>query len=271
MIYTIIRLLVIAGVVYLAAAALLWLLQARFIYYPMRSLAYTPGNIGLAFEDVRLHTGDGVSIHGWYIPAAAEKGVVLFCHGNAGNISHRLDTLQLLHGLGLSTFIFDYRGYGKSTGKPSEVGTYNDAAAAWNYLVTTRRIPPGKIVVFGRSLGGCIAARQAAKDKPGLLILESTFTSVPDMAAKIYPIFPVRLLCRYHYAALEYIKEVRCPVLVIHSSDDEIVPYRFGQMLFEAANEPKAFFEMKGSHNEGFIMSGTEYKTALDTFVKRNL
>jgi fermentation-respiration switch protein FrsA (DUF1100 family) len=271
MLYTIIRLLVIAGGVYLVLAALLWLLQARFIYYPMRSLAYNPGDIGLQYEDVRIKTEDGVSIHGWYIPATAEKGVVLFCHGNAGNISHRLDTIRLLYGLGLSTFMFDYRGYGKSDGSPSEEGTYNDAAAAWHYLVADRNIPPEKIVVFGRSLGGCIAAQQALKQKPGMLILESTFTSVPDMAAKIYPIFPVRLLCRYRYEAIEYIKDVRCPVLIVHSPDDEIVPYQFGQKLFKAANEPKDFFEMKGSHNEGFIMMGDEYTTELGAFIDRNL
>lgn len=271
MVYTIIRLLVIAGGVYLIAAVLLWLLQARFIYYPMRSLSYDPGDIGLEYENVRCETRDGVSIHGWYIPAATEKGVILFCHGNAGNISHRLDTIRLLHGLGLSTFIFDYRGYGESSGKPSEEGTYQDAAAAWQYLVTNRHNHPGKIIVFGRSLGGCIAAQLAAKHKPGMLILESTFTSVPDMAAKIYPIFPVRLLCRYRYAAVEYVKDVRCPVLVIHSPNDEIVPYRFGQMLYKAANEPKEFLEMEGSHNEGFIITGDKYTSALAEFIDRNL
>ena len=271
MTYIIIRLCVIAVGGYVIVCGVLWLFQAKILYYPYRTLEFTPRTIGLVYEDVRLTTADDIRIHGWFVPTEKEKGAVLFCHGNAGNISHRLYTLKLLQSFGLSTFMFDYRGYGESEGKPSEQGTYMDATAAWQYLVKDRQIPSEKIIIFGRSLGGCIAAQLASKQTPAMLILESSFTSVPDMAAEIYPFLPVRLLCRYRYAADEYIQEVNCPVLVIHSPKDEIAPYRLGRELYAAANEPKEFLEIDGTHNDGFMITGEKYTTELEAFINRML
>jgi fermentation-respiration switch protein FrsA (DUF1100 family) len=202
------------------------------------------------------------------VPARQERGVILFFHGNAGNISHRLDTLEIFHTLGLSTFIIDYRGYGQSEGRPSEQGTYLDAEAAWRYLVEQRQVPPERMIIFGRSLGGAVAAWLAQAHPPRALILESTFTSLPDMAATYLPFLPVRSLARFDYNTLARLPDIHCPVLVVHSPDDEVVPYSHGRQLFEAASEPKEFLELRGGHNEGFLISDN-YQAGLEAFIAR--
>jgi len=257
---------IIAGV-YVAFAGFLFIFQSSYVYYPERILSTEPGSIGLSFENVSFETTDGLKLSGWFIPCEGARGVILFCHGNAGNISHRLDSIQIFHQLGLDVFIFDYRGYGQSGGKPSESGTYRDADAAWRYLVEERRVNPNKIIIFGRSLGGAVAAWQARSHTPGALILESTFTSVPDIAAKLYPYLPVKLMSRFKYDTEGYLEGVNCPVLIVHSRDDEMMPFRHGQRLFEVAKEPKEFLEISGSHNEGFITSGKRYNDGLNAFI----
>ncbi len=266
---TIWSIIILAGGLYGALCLYLFLMQDRLIFYPdmpSRELTASPADIGLAYEDVSLNTDDQVVIHGWFVPATEEKGVVLFFHGNAGNISHRLDSLRIFHSLGLSTLIIDYRGYGRSGGEISEPGTYRDADAAWKYLTDTRSIPAERIIVFGRSLGASIASYSAATSNPGGLILESAFTSVPDMAARLYPVFPVRLLSRYDYDTRKNLLSVRCPVLIIHSPADEIIPFGIGRKLYDTANEPKSFLEIHGSHNDGFLASGEKYISGLKKF-----
>jgi len=255
--------------VYVVLIVLVLLFQSHFIFFPERNIVATPEQIGLTFEDVAFLTEDGHILSGWFIPTEEPKGVLLFCHGNAGNISHRLDSIILFHYLGLSTFIFDYRGYGRSRGKITETGTYTDAEAAWRYLVKVRRIPPNEIIIFGRSLGGAVASKLAKNHKPKGLIVESTFTSIPDIAAEIYPFLPVRILTRFTYATIENIKDVRCPVLVVHSRDDDIIPFAHGRRIFEAAQKPKEFLEIKGSHNEGFLVTGPRYRAGLESFIMR--
>ncbi len=201
--------------------------------------------------------------------AEPDGGVILFFHGNGGNISHRLGSLEMFHRLGLSTFIIDYRGYGQSEGSPSEQGTYLDAEAAWRYLVEERQIPPTQIIVFGELLGGAVAAWLAQTHSPQALILLSTFTSIPDMGAQTYPFMPVRLLARIQYNTLARMSEINCPVLIVHGQEDEIVPYGHGQRLFELANQPKEFLEIKGSHNEGVIISAVQYEAGLATFAAK--
>ncbi len=260
-------------IIYVLLALALYLLQSSLIYFPSKDIVTTPHDIGLRYEAIFLTTEDGVEISGWFVPCDNPRGVVLFCHGNAGNISHRLQTILILHRLNLSTFIFDYRGYGSSEGSPSERGTYLDAQAAWGYLVEKRRIPPHKIIVFGRSLGGAIAAWLVgeAKKEPGALIVESAFTSVPDLAAKLYPVFPARPLVRFRYDTRDFISRASCPVMVIHSCDDEIVPYNQGCDLFESASEPKEFLEIRGDHNMGFVLTGESYIRDLDKFITKSL
>ncbi|MDX1517312.1 MAG: alpha/beta fold hydrolase, partial [Woeseiaceae bacterium] len=192
---------VIAGS-YLLLALALYLLQERMVFLagmPGRALVATPQQLGLDYEDVRFDTADGVTLHGWYVHAREPRGTVLFFHGNAGNISHRLDSIAIFYDLGLDTFIIDYRGYGQSEGKPSEAGTYRDAEAAWQYLVAERGVPPAKIVVFGRSLGGAVAAWLTSQREAAAVIVESAFTSAVDVARRHYGFMPVRLITRLDY------------------------------------------------------------------------
>ena len=247
--------------------ALLFVFQSRYVYYPDRILLADPGAIGLRFESISFETADGVKLSGWFIPSERARGVILFCHGNAGNISHRLDSIQIFHRLGLDVFIFDYRGYGQSQGKPTESGTYQDADAAWRYLIEERQVTPTEIIISGRSLGGAVASWLAQSHTPGALILESTFTSIRDIAARLYPFLPVRLLLRFEYNTADYLGRVSCPVLIVHSSEDEIMPFSHGRRLFEVANEPKRFLELTGTHNEGFLTSGKRYEEGLNAFI----
>lgn len=265
--------------VYGALILALFAFQSHLVYYPnlpSRELVATPDRIGLSYESVAITTADGVTLDGWFVAARTEpssagrngaRGVVLFFHGNAGNISHRLESLKIFSDLGMETLIFDYRGYGRSQGKPSEAGTYADAEAAWRYLTELRRIPAERIVFFGRSLGAAVAAHLAMRHPPQALILESAFTSVPDLAAELYPFFPVRWLARFAYDTKTYLRSVSCPVLIVHSRDDEIIPFANGQKLYAAAKEPKRFLELQGGHNDAFLRSGRTYVDGLEAFL----
>jgi fermentation-respiration switch protein FrsA (DUF1100 family) len=256
---------------YLVILGLVYVKQGSMIYYPVREISNTPRDIGLDFEEVGLKTKDGVTISAWYIPAQHERGVVLFCHGNAGNISHRLDSIRIFHDLKLSMLVFDYRGYGRSEGSPTEEGTYLDAESAWNYLIKIKHISPEKIVLFGRSLGSAVAAEIALNHKAGALIIESGFTSIPDFGRKFFPYLPVRLIARYHYSTIDKVNKIGIPKLIIHSPQDEIIPFEHGVSLFKKASEPKEFLRIKGSHNEGFLISGRSYIEGLNGFISKYL
>ncbi len=246
----------------------LYLFQSRLVFLPSRTLFATPQRIGLEYEDVWLQPTGGARIHGWYLPHPEPRGTLLFFHGNAGNVGDRLESLAIFHRLRLNVLIIDYRGYGKSEGSPGESESYADAEAAWRHLVEARRIPASHIVFFGRSMGGAVAAWLAGRVTPAGLILESTFTSVPDMAAKVYPIFPVRLLARIRLDARAWLAGVNAPLLVIHSANDEIVPVAHGRALFDAAREPKRFLELRGGHNDGFLVSREKYVAGLAEFIE---
>jgi len=264
-------LLFILAVAYAGLCLLMYLLQERFVYFPTRPLHATPADIGLEYEEVSLSAADGTALHGWFVPGRRHSPTLLFFHGNAGNISHRLESLAIFHRLGLNTLVFDYRGYGRSAGSPSEEGTYRDAEAAWRHLTETRRIPPERVVLFGRSLGGAVAAWLAPRAGAGALILESTFTSIPELGAKLYPFLPVRLLARLRYDTLARLPHAGCPVLIVHSRDDEIVPFEHARRLLEAAPEPKRLLELRGGHNDGFLVSGERYVEGLAAFLDTHL
>ena len=259
---------------YVLLGVMLFFMQERMVFLarlPGRQLEATPRDAGFDYADVNFETADGISLHGWYVYARNPRGTVLFLHGNAGNISHRLDSIAIFHELGLDTFIFDYRGYGQSEGKPGEEGTYRDAEAAWEHLVTERGEDPARIVVFGRSIGGAVAAWLATKHKPAALIVESSFTSAVDMAAQLYPFMPVRLISRLRYPVIDFVTRIMSPILIVHSRDDEIIPFAMGKALYEAAPEPKAFLELAGDHNNGFLLSRDRYRRKLSEFIREHL
>jgi fermentation-respiration switch protein FrsA (DUF1100 family) len=261
-----------AALGYGAFAGFIYLMQPRLLYYPnlpTRELAATPAETGLDYEAVTLQTDDGLRLSAWFIPHPAPRATLLFFHGNAGNLSHRLESIRLFHDLGLAVFIIDYRGYGQSEGSTSEAGTYRDAAAAWGYLVGQRHISPREIVIFGRSLGAAIAAELASRTRPAALIIESAFTSVPNMAARLYPWLPVRWLSRYRYDTQSALEAISCPVLIIHSREDDIIPYTEGEQLFAHAHEPKQFLELRGGHGDGFLVSRETYTRGIDDFLNR--
>jgi uncharacterized protein len=248
----------------------MYALQSRLVHLPHvpgRALVATPADIGLNYQSVELETADGVRLHGWWVPAQQARGSVLFLHGNAGNISHRLDSLRIFNALRLNTLIIDYRGYGQSQGRPSEQGLYRDAEAAYRYLVQTAGIAPERIVLFGRSLGGAVAARTAAHYPVGALIVESGFISVPALGAELYPFLPVRHLSRLHYDTAGYLERVEAPVLIVHSEDDEIIPYRHGVALHAAGGAGAGLLTIRGDHNTGFLQAGEAYRSGLDRFL----
>ena len=254
---------------YCLLLVVVYFMQGRMLYLagvPGRTLTMTPTDVGMDFQDVSIATTDGVMLHGWFIAGRSSR-VLLFFHGNAGNISHRLDSIAQFQELGLSILIIDYRGYGQSAGRTTERGIYRDADAAWRYLIDDRGIVANDIVIFGRSLGASVASWLASEYQPSALIVESSFTSIPDIAQDIYPWLPVRWLSRLSHATRDYVRDVRCPILIIHSRDDEIIPFHHGETIFESANEPRTLLTIRGTHNDAFLLDERAYIAGLRTFL----
>lgn len=256
---------------YLLLVGFVYLRQDSMVYYPTKDIEGTPSDIGLKYEEITLKTKDSVNLSAWYVPARDERGVVLFCHGNAGNISHRLDSIRIFHDLGLSVLIFDYRSYGRSEGSPTEGGTYLDAESAWDYLVNVKGARPEKIILFGRSMGSAVAVELALRHPAAGIIIESGFKSIPALGAKFFPYLPIRLISRFQYSTIDKVSRINMPKLFIHSPQDEMIPYEHGAALFEKAKEPKEFLQITGGHNEGFLTSGKIYTDGLDRFITKVL
>jgi fermentation-respiration switch protein FrsA (DUF1100 family) len=253
---------------YLFCVVVLMIFEESFIFFPMR---YPEGDwqpAGVSFEDAWFQSPDGLRLHGWYAGHESPRAVVLFCHGNAGNITHRADTLQALHDLAnVSLLVFDYRGYGRSEGKPNEAGLVADARAARAWLADRAGVSEQDVVLMGRSIGGAVAVDLAANDGARALVLESTFTSVPDLAAHHYRFLPVRKLLHTRFDSLSKIRRYHGPLFQSHGDADTIVPYESGRRLFEAANEPKQFITIPGrDHNDP---QPPEYYEALAEFLDR--
>ena len=245
----------------------LYLVQPSMIFYPMVDLAETPAEWGLPYEDVYLVSDDGVRLHGWYIPHEQGEEVVLFFHGNAGNISHRGESIEIFNRLGLNVLIIDYRGYGNSEGRPGEQGFYHDARAAWDYLIEKRAFAADQVIVFGRSMGAAVATGLASKVSPEKLILESAFSSARDLAHRLMPVASRLTVMRYPLDSMQRIGDFHGRLLMLHSPDDEIVPYSLGKKLFAAANEPKRLVNLRGDHNYGFMLSQPGYERELARFI----
>lgn len=252
--------------VYIGLTLLLFIMQDKMVYHPYKEITATPDKLGLKYENVFFSTKDGIKLNAWFVHNGNSKGTVLFCHGNAGNVSYFLDAAEAFNKAGLNCLLFDYRQFGLSEGSISEKGTYQDVEAAWNYLTETMKIEPDKIIISGRSLGGSVAAYMASKQNPAGLILESSFLSVPEMGADLYPFFPVKFLARIKHPTIKFLEKVKCPVLIIHSPDDEIVKFRHGKALFDNAPGKKEFVELNGDHNGCYMQSEDKYIATLKKF-----
>ena len=261
------------GLIFLILAGIRVVLPL-FVFSPSTRIENTPAALGLPFEDISLTAQDNVRLQGWYVPAQNARATLLFFHGNAGNISHRLSSIKIFHDLGLSVFILSYRGYGQSEGRPSIKGINLDALAAWLWLREEKQIPADNIVVFGRSLGGAVAMELANSVRPGALILESTFSSIADMSPFPASVAPF-LLGGNFWNSAETAAALSVPTLVIHSPDDEVVPFHQGRRIYEAISSKgtfaeKTFLEIQGSHNSGFMQSIEIYAAGLDHFLSRH-
>ncbi|MDD5156322.1 MAG: alpha/beta hydrolase [Candidatus Omnitrophica bacterium] len=255
----------------LSAGVILILLYLRYIekntvFHPMKEIEYTPKELGLVYQDISFKAPDGVILSGWLVPCQNARYTVLFAHGNAGNISHRIEKIKFFHTLGCSVFIFDYRGYGKSKSSPSEKGLYEDAQGAYNYLLSTG-VRPQDIIGYGESLGGSAIIDLASRNKLAALITDSAISSAKDMVKVIYPFLPYWVFS-VRLDSVDKIKSITIPKLIIHSSNDEIVPYQLGEKLYEAAPQPKEFLKIHGGHNSGFFESEPLLKTKIAAFIK---
>lgn len=241
--------------------------EKGIVFFPDPYLIGTPGDYGLEYEEVFFPAEDGVLLHGWWVPREGAP-VLLWFHGNAGNISHRLENIKLLHDLAeLQVFIFDYREYGKSQGGISREGTYKDAAAAYRYVAETRQVATGEIILFGRSLGTALATDLAVRVPCRSLIIESAFTNSSDMA-KLFAPFMFDWRPRVPYDNLGKIAKLKVPLLIIHGDQDEIIPVEMGRRLYAAARDPKELYIIPGAHhNDTYLVGGQAYFERLKSFI----
>lgn len=265
------RLVVLVVATYVAVCFAVAFFQAQLIYFPTRGYEQTPGDVGIPFETLRLDTADGETIVGWFVPRSGADATVLFFHGNAGNMSDRVYDARVLHDLGFNVLMIDYRGYGESTGSPSEKGLYKDAETAWTYLTETRGVPADRIVLFGRSLGGGVAIELARRHEPAALVVESTFTRLADVGSHHYSFLPVSLIVTQRFDSESKIPDIACPKLILHGKDDQLIPIALGRRLFDAAKEPKRFIETPGGHNNSGFTYTNEYTQQLADFVNEAL
>ena len=271
---TIFQSLGIVAVLFILYAVLLVGCEKKIIFHPAKYPEgyWDPASLGLQVRDVYFQSDDGVKLHGWFVASPNARATLLWFHGNAGNLSHRLDNIQRLLPLNLNIFIFDYRGYGRSEGEPDEKGIYKDSQAAYNKVLELEGVSVESLFLFGRSLGGICAVETALNNKAQGLILESVFTSASDMSRKIFPLIPLGWAIRSKLDAIGKVSQLTMPKLFLHGNRDEIVPFDLGRKLFDAASEPKTFYTIEGAgHNDTYIMGGRDYFSALDGFISETL
>lgn len=259
------------GTVCLILFMLLRAFEHSNVYHPSTEMELRVDEMGIPGEDVWLTADDKIRLNAWYFPAPASSAIakyaVLFAHGNGGNICHRLNIYRVWHGLGVNFLAFDYRGYGRSEGKPSEEGTYLDAKAGYDWLIG-KGFKPENIIVVGESLGGGIASWVAATHKVGGLVLQSSYTSVPDLGKELFPFLPVHQLASIHYNTLERLPKIKVPLLVMHSRGDTLIRFHHAESNFQAANEPKLLHEVYGDHNETFMAGAEAYQQGVEKFLQ---
>lgn len=245
------------------------MIEENFIYFPDKEVGIYPENYNLIYDDVYFKTEDDLTLHGWFIYGKNTNKTILWFHGNAGNISHRVHNIkEMLNVINVNIFIFDYRGYGNSEGKPSEEGTYTDSKAALNYLQSRNDIDQNQIIYFGRSLGSAIASSLATKSNPTYLILESPIPSIPYMAKHAYPFLPISKFLKTQYNTIENLQSITKPVLIIHGDKDNTVPLEGAMKVFESANDPKQLYIIQGAgHNDTYFIGGYKYFKVIDDFI----
>jgi uncharacterized protein len=243
-------------------------LEQKTLYHPDKDIPETPQNMGIVCENVNFRTSNGVMLNGWFIPRKDAQVTVLYCHGNAGNMYHRLHKVKFFHEMGVNFFIFDYRGFGKSAGSPSEKGLYQDAQSAYDYVASRSDVNKDKIVVYGKSLGGPVAADLCNNRTARALILEGSFASVALRAQQLYPFLPMKLLVTQQYDTIAKVKDLRIPKLIAHGRQDEVISFSHGEKLFAAAAEPKRFLPFEGGHNDDVYVTSPAYKDELLNFLK---
>lgn len=268
MIYIIIGVIVSIILALFIAAAVKISNQSRTVFKPLRDIVATPRDLGIDYIDVNIKTKDGLNINGWYIKGRPKEYTILILHGNGGNISNRLEFISMFYEMGLSVFIIDYRGYGRSEGSPTEKGTYLDSEAAWQYIVKEKNTDPKKTVILGRSLGGPVAARLASKHEPAGLILDSTFSSLAKLASELYYGLPLQNFIRIKYDTLGYLKNVRVPVLFIHSVEDDYIDIQHSIVMHEQRLKESALLKIRGGHNDNYIVSKGIYIEGLKKFIE---
>jgi pimeloyl-ACP methyl ester carboxylesterase len=246
------------------------MLEGIFVFQPSPWEDRNWGSLsGLPLEEVWLPVDESVTVFGWFVDAGPTKPVLLWCHGNAGNISHRLENIRELYRRGLSVFIFDYRGYGRSTGSLSEPGMYQDALACYDYVLYQRKIASDRIVLFGRSLGACVAGEVAIHRPSAGVILEGAFPSIQSMSDQHYLGLPARWFVDVEFNLVQKIGKFHLPVLVIHGEKDSIVPVELGRQVFNAAHEPKQWYGVPGAdHNDVPFVGGNPYFQEIMSFVQ---
>ena len=257
------RLRIAAAFSYVAACTYLWHAQRQLIFVPEAAVDRTPADVGLQFVEIQVPVTEHSFIATWWLPhasTAAEHSTVLYLHGNDGNLARELGRLRLLHGYGFAVFAIDYRGFGRSSGPfPSEAQVYDDAVAAWNYLVDVQKIEPGRIVIYGHSLGAAVAAELALRRGAACAaVLESSFTSISDMAHLEYPWVPVDLLLDQHFDVLGNIARVKVPLVLVHGSADRRVPSVMSERLHAVAHAPKRVVLVDGGSHDDAVEKGVE-------------
>ena len=246
-------------------------LQRKDTYRPDKDISLTPDSIHVSYEEVNFKSlNDAETINGWFVAASHAKATILFCHGRTGNMSNELDTTVFFHSMGMNFFMFDYRGYGKSSGRPNEKGLYRDAQAAYDYLVSRKDVNKQEIIVIGESLGGAVAADLCLHRVVKALVLESTFVSLIEEARDLYPFLPVQYLLLEKYDTLSIVKHLHIPKLIVHGVDDEVISFKHAGMLYDAASFPKQFLPFEGGHNDGVFKTSEAYKSELNKFFLKN-
>ncbi len=263
-----IKLIIIIISVIVLGRILVHFLANALLFHPSSEIEFTPKEFGLEFEEVYFTSKNGAKLNGLFFPADEAKLTLMLFHGNAENVGDRLDFIKLLNESHLNVFYFDYQGYGKSEGKPSEQNTYDDAMAAYNYLIERKDVDNDFIVFFGRSLGGAIAIDLATKVKCYKLITEGTFSSIKDMGKVLFPYIPIHLVAPNRYDNLSKAQTISVPFMIIHGTEDEVVPFKLGVKLSKVAGGQSEFYVIDGaSHNDTYIIGKDAYFEKLKAFL----